>query len=112
MRRILAILAITTLALGALVATGCVVDNSGDPAVDTCNDFDYYLATCYDTCSVTWDCEAGYDAEFTDTQYDLDDCSICLADLADSLICGDCTYGGGYSCQDLLYSSLGVDCAW
>ena len=107
MRRILAILAITTLSIGAVVATGCVVDD--DPAVVTCDAFDSYLYDCYSTCQVTWDCEDAYDMQPLDVQYDLDDCSDCLASLAS---CGDCTYGGGYSCQDLLTSALGVDCAW
>lgn len=112
MKRILAILAITTLSLGALVATGCVVDDGGDPAVATCNDFDSYLYDCYSSCSVTWDCETSYDMQDLDTQLDLDDCSICLADLADSGVCGDCSDSYGDSCQGLLTSALGVDCVW
>jgi len=112
MRRTIAILAIATLSLGALVATGCVVDDGTDPAVATCNDFDSYLYDCYPSCQVTCDCEAAYDSQITDTQLDLDDCSICLANQADSGVCGDCSDSYGDSCQDLLTSALGVDCVW
>lgn len=110
MKRLFTLVAIATFAAGALGVTGCVVED--DPAVVTCDAFDSYLLDCYPECQVTWDCEAGYDAQYVDTQIDLDDCSDCLDGLAASGVCGDCTYAGGYSCQDLLYSTLGVDCAW
>jgi len=108
MKRILTVLMAGALSFGMLTAAGCV----DDPAAATCDDFDYYLANCYVACSTGWDCEYWYDSVDYDTQLDLDDCSICLADEADYGTCYDCTAPGGGSCQYLLESVLGITCAW
>ena len=112
MKRIFTLVAIAALALGAMTATGCVVDDS-DPAAATCDDFDYYMATCSFSCGATWDCELNYDDQPVYTQDALDDCSITLADLADIGECDPAYYTDGeYGCLLLLQDALGLSCGW
>lgn len=93
-----------------LSASGCP---HSDDAIITCDNFDYFLATCYPECVITWDCEYNYDSLPVENQLILDDCSDCLAIEADTLSCGDCTYyrdGYEHSCFAFMTDTLGLAC--
>jgi len=110
MIRTIALSSVLVLALGTL--TSCIIedDPTGPDRTITCNHFADFIHDCTATCTVSWNCEASYDALPVADQIDLDDCSDCLEANLAAGVCADCTDSYGDSCQLFMEDFLGVDC--
>ena len=76
-----------------------------------CDDFDYWLSTCYPACTIDWDCEAGYNSYGAADRDDLAFCATCLADDAQEGVCdAGCTTSTNESCEAFVDELIGIGC--